>query len=204
VFRRAIDGFLRPAAVALVCATLAACGGGAGEGGDGGASASTREAGSAGRRGAEDWMVAAVSAGKPGAPVELGFELLERPVIGKPLPIAIAVTPRGTDIDALDVTFQSAEGVEVVAGAALGRRTRPADGQPISHEITVVPQRDGVFYVSAVALVENSTGTIARTFSIPLIAGGAAAAATAKPSAGTPVSDAAGEPIVSMPASESR
>lgn len=209
MLRPAIHDFLRIAAIAAAGAILAACGSATSptdaSGGDG--TAARPGAGAAAARKSEDAMVSAVSAGKPGAPVELDFEVRERPSVGKPLAIAISVTPRGTDIEALEVSFQSTEGVEVTAGASTGRRSRPADGQPIAHEITVVPQRDGVYYVSAVALVENSAGSIARTFSIPFIVGGgaAASAAIAAKAADDPrASDASGQPVKPMPATETR
>ncbi len=153
-----------------------------------------------------DSMVAAVSAaGKPGAPVEMKFDILERPEAGRVLPINIDVTPRGADIKALEVTFQSSDGIEVVSGAMLDRVEKPVDGAAIQHEIRVMPRRDGVFYISVVAQVETAAGSIARSFAIPVIVGGGAAASAAvagKPGGPASTVDGSGQPIIPMPAQE--
>jgi len=171
------------------------------------AAAGTAAAGS--RRGAKapvDAMVSAVSAsGKPGAPVELKFDLGSRPELGKPLEVTVAVVPLGEGITQLRVVFQSNEAVEVQAGSEMAVQDRPAAGVPVSHTVTVVPRRDGVFYLGAVALVEGPGGSVARSFAIPIIVGDpveAERAVAAKPSQGVMAKGEGGENVISLPASE--
>jgi hypothetical protein len=213
VFRPAAEHFLRAGCLALVAAAgLAGCGGSGAPGGSDAASGATGSSAATGkqRRGDGAGMVAAVSAvGKPGAPVEMKFDILERPEPGKTVPIVIEVTPIGADIATLDVSVQATDGIEVLDGAQMPQLQKPADGATARHTVNVRPQRDGVFYVSIVALVEQPSGSIARSFSIPIIVGGGAAASAAvsgKAAAGGGAalkSDASGNSVVSMPAQES-
>ena len=47
----------------------------------------------------------------------------------------------------------------------------PEPGAPISHTVTIVPQRDGIFFVSATVLADSPTNSVSHLFSIPVIAG---------------------------------
>ena len=191
----------------LGCALLAACGGGASK--DAGANAAA-DAGAAARAGGEKAntnMVSAVSSGKPGAAVDLKFDLAKRPRVGEPLEVSVVVTARASDIDSLQVIFQSTDGIQVTGGASLPPQAKPADGQTFSHTVTVVPQRDGVFYLSAVALIESGgdgASSVARTFAIPVIVGDgvAAAAALSKAAEDAVASGPGGERLIPMPAEQ--
>lgn len=135
-----------------------------------------------------DDFVTAVSAGRPGAPIELKFALRKRPEVGEPLEIHFAVVPV-VPLDRVIASFQAGDGLELRAGNQMPRLERPLAGEPVSHVVTIVPKRDGIFHLTAVILAESATSSIARTFTIPIIAGagiaesipGAAAAASADP-----------------------
>lgn len=152
-------------------------------------------------------MVSAVSSGKPGAAVELKFDIAQRPRVGESLPIAIVVTTRAADIAKLEVFFQSTDGIQVVDGLKLEAPANPANGQALSHTVTVLPQKDGVSYLSAVAMVETSAGggSVARTFAIPIIVGDivAAEAALQQAAEDTATSGPRGERVQPLPAEES-
>ncbi|MCC6172510.1 MAG: hypothetical protein IT481_10830 [Gammaproteobacteria bacterium] len=197
---------VRLALAAIALGTLAACAGGdaptqAKQDGRGTpAGADLRPRGKA----AVDGMVAAVSAtGKPGAPVELKFDIAARPELGQPLEVAVAVVPRSADVGQLRVVFQSNEAVEVQSGNE-AVQDKPVDGVAMTHTVTVVPRREGVFYLGAVALIEGPGGSVARSFAIPIIVGDPVAAEralAAKPAQGTVSKSAGGEDVVSLPAS---
>ncbi len=202
----------RIALLALGLATLAALAGCARDGapGDGAAAGAAAAGPSRSTKGPADGMVSAVSSsGKPGAPVELKFDIGSKPALGKPLEVTVAVVPRGEGITQLRVVFQSNDAVEVQSGGEMAAQERPADGVAVSHVVTVVPRRDGVYYLGAVALVEGAGGSVARSFAIPIIVGDpveAERAIAAKPAQGTlsrGAGDAGGERIVSLPADES-
>lgn len=44
-------------------------------------------------------------------------------------------------------------------------------GVPLTHRLTLVPARDGVFSISAVALIDTDRSSVTRTFAIPVIVG---------------------------------
>jgi hypothetical protein len=159
-------------------------------------------------KGAADGMVSAVSSsGKPGAPVELKFDLPTKPELGKPLAVTVAVVPRGEGISQLRVVFQSNDAVEVQSGNEMAVQDRPGDGVAVTHTVTVVPRRDGVSYLGAVALVEGSGGSVARSFAIPIIVGDPVEAERAiadKPSQGVMAKGEGADKIISLPASEPR
>src|ERR1700722_10556428 len=134
-------------------------------------------------------MVSAFGTGKPYADIELKFDLRARPVVGEPVDIDLALIPT-QDLDRVSATFQAVEGIELTKGGRTPEVVRPPAGVPISHTLTVIPQREGVFYVSAVVLADTGSDSVARNFSIPLIAGAgnsdAAAADTSVPGATAP------------------
>lgn len=114
-------------------------------------------------------MVAAVSA-KAGGMVDLGFAIQKRPQVGEPVQIEFAITP-SVDLERVFARFQAAEGLQIVAGAETDHLEKPAKGVPVSHIVTVLPKTDGIFYVTAVVLADSDKESIARTFTVPLIAG---------------------------------
>ena len=192
---------------AVLSGALAGCAGGdtpSSTGSDGAAATSTKAETRARAKGAVGDMVAAVSAtGKPGAPVELKFDIASRPELGQPLEIEVAVVPRSADISQLRVVFQSNEAVEVRSGNE-AVHNRPTEGTAITHMVTVVPKREGVFYLGAVALVDGAEGSVARSFAIPINVGDPVSAENAlndKPAQGTVSKTASGEAVVSLPAS---
>lgn len=188
--------------VACAALLLAGCGGSAEPQStveDSAATAATPEAAST--------LVSAVSSGKPGAAVDLKFDIAQRPRVGESLPISIVVTTLTADISKLQVIFQSTDGIQVVDGLELNAPANPGSGQSFSHTVIVLPQKDGVSYLSAVALVEGAAGTssVARTFAIPIIVGDvvAAEAAMADAADAATTSGPRGERVVPLPAEES-
>ncbi len=120
-------------------------------------------------------LVSAVTTGKPGAPISMKFELLHRPKVGEPLEVAVEVTPEAAGITALQVVFQGGDGLQLRSGGELSATpttTMPA-GTPIQHTVVVTPVREGIFYLSAVAVAEGA-GSQARTFAIPVVVGDSA------------------------------
>lgn len=114
--------------------------------------------------------VAAVSGSKAPAAVELRFVIPEAPVVGQPLAIQLTLTPM-VELERLVARFQVPEGLELVSGAETGRLDHPAPGTEISHTLTVRPKADGIYNITAVVVTDSATESVARTFSIPLIAG---------------------------------
>ena len=115
-------------------------------------------------------MVSAVSAGKPSGDIDLKFALRRRPVVGESVDIDLMLIPN-QELDRVYATFQAGDGLEITNGGKTPDIDHPPAGIPIPHTLTIVPQRDGVFYVSAVVLADSSTQSVTHSFAIPVIAG---------------------------------
>jgi hypothetical protein len=124
-------------------------------------------------------MVNAASPGGPGPPISLSFRLEGRPLVGEPLVIHVAMLPDTQDaIRHLYGSFTPGEGLALQSQHSFELRDL-ADGVPLHQQITVIPQQAGILSLSATLIVDFDTGSVSRTFGIPLIATVPAAAATA-------------------------
>jgi hypothetical protein len=144
-------------------------------------------------------LVSAVSVGKPGAPVDLHFELGARPVVGQPLTVTIELTPRST-LGQLQATVLGNDGVAVAAGE-LEAADRPAADVAVTRTLSVTPLREGVFYLAVTVYASDATASSSRSFAIPIVVGDAGSAAAAqKPETSI---DATHERVEKMAAQES-
>ncbi len=115
-------------------------------------------------------MVSAVSGSKGSVAVDLKFALLSRPEPGRPLDIDLAVIP--TDAAAtIRVIIQNTDGITITGGQEVTIQKGAEPGVPLTHRLTLVPARDGVFSISAVALIDTDRSSVTRTFAIPVIVG---------------------------------
>jgi hypothetical protein len=115
-------------------------------------------------------MVTAVSPSKTPGPVQLKFILGDRPQVGRPLEVEFAVLPL-KPVDRVAARFSAGAGLELRHGEQMAAIENPEPGAAITHKITIVPQQDGIFFVSATVHADSPTESISRTFSIPIIAG---------------------------------
>ena len=115
-------------------------------------------------------MVSAVSGSKGNAAVDLKFALASRPEPGRPLDIELAVIPSDAAAT-IRVIVQNADGLAITAGQEMSIPRGAEPGVPLMHRVTVVPERDGIFSLSAVALVDTDRSSLTRTFAIPIIVG---------------------------------
>ena len=125
-------------------------------------------------------MVAAVSKGKAGPPVEMKYELREPPQADQPLDVDVALLPDVPGINRIAGSFQGGEGFQIVDGGNLTPVEKPVPGTPIRHLLRLLPKRDGIFTVSATVSVDTADDSITRTFSIPVIVGAGLPEETAK------------------------
>jgi hypothetical protein len=134
-------------------------------------------------------MVRAVSSGKVATEIDLKFALRERPVVGEPVDIDLALIP-AHELDQVYATFSAADGLEITKGGRTSQIQHPEPGAPITHLVTIVPQRDGIFFVNATVLTDSPTNSTTHSFSIPIIAGAGIAASVA-PGSDLPAAPAA-------------
>lgn len=115
-------------------------------------------------------MVSAVSASKGGPPVALKFALHQRPMVGEPVDVEVAVIPT-TQLERLFVSFHASTGLTLVKGGESPKYENPVAGEPLQHVVTVMANNDGIFYITAAVVADAENSSLTRTFSIPVIAG---------------------------------
>lgn len=164
----------RTLATMAMAAMLVACGRGAHQAGAAGQSQQqSRDMGS-GRKSAtaiDPDMVAAVSPAHSNTPISMRFTLSARPVIGTPLTVTVAlITAADVAITHVRASFQPGDGLQLQAERNLDVGN-PGAGAVIEQELSVVPQQAGVLSLNATVVVDMDGGSLARSYSIPLIAG---------------------------------
>ena len=123
-------------------------------------------------------MVEAATEGKSQAPVNLKFDLEERPVPGRPLQIAIALLPR---IPAGPVTVEvtGTEGLELAPGQSPIEFPQVDADQVYRHNVKVTPTAEGVYLLTFNVSLQHEQVADTRLFSVPIIVTGAAEGAAA-------------------------
>ena len=140
-------------------------------------------------------MAKAVGNGKPGAAVDIRYDIRARPEAGKAVEVEVALVP-GPGVDAMEVTFAGMDGI-TLAGSLNASFPAVKAGEPYKHTLSLLPEHNGVFYITVAVNTQMGNSSLGRTFSIPFVVG--TTPAQAKP---TPAQDAKGEAIQSMPAEE--
>jgi len=129
-------------------------------------------------------MVSAVPAAKPSTvPLQVKFELRERPDIGQPLELDLAIVPMSGAVDRVSGKVEGEDGLELVDGAEIAPTERPVEGAPIRHVVKVLPKREGIFTVRAVLTVDAGGSPSTETYLMPVIADSGATATPDKPAA---------------------
>jgi hypothetical protein len=117
-------------------------------------------------------MVNAVPSHKPTTlPVQVKFDLRDRPQVAQPLDIEIVIVPLSAAVDSVSGAIEADEGLDLVDGASIPATDRPAEGVPIEHNLKVLPTRDGIFTFRVTLTVDSAGQTSSETFSMPVIAG---------------------------------
>jgi hypothetical protein len=113
-------------------------------------------------------MVEAPSQGKSQLPVKLKFALEQRPALGQPLDITVAVMPQ---IDANSAAIQVAGGDGLTVAPEANKIDLPAveAGQVYREGIKVTPSAEGVLLLGLTVSLKHDDAAESRSFSIPLI-----------------------------------
>lgn len=115
-------------------------------------------------------MVNAVSTANSTTPISLKFRLTRKPLVGEPVTVELALIPaQGVEIDHIHASFQVSDGMQLTSERAFDVE-QPAAGVPLEHELTLLPQQPGVLQVTAIVIVDSDSGSLARSYSIPVIA----------------------------------
>jgi hypothetical protein len=140
-------------------------------------------------------MARAVGGGKPGAAVDLRYEIGARPSVGVSTEIEVAFIP-SAGVDSLEATITGMDGI-TVAGNLTPRFEKVEPGQAYTHAFSLLPDRTGVFYVTVVVKTQIGGSSIGRTFSIPFVVGSPPQAEKPQPQ-----TDATGQAIKPIKAAE--
>jgi hypothetical protein len=143
----------------------------------------------------------AAAAGKPGAPIDIEYEVIGTPVVGQPVSIDLSVKSRRGNapvklrynvLDTQSMSFPDTQAREVAL--AVG------DREPAVRQVTIVPQREGRLYLNVTAEIETPDGALIKSIAIPVQVGSGGPAG--QEPGGTLKQDASGEPVISLPADE--
>lgn len=114
-------------------------------------------------------MVQAASQSKSTVPVELKFDIKQRPKVGEPLAIDLAVIAQ---IDASPATVQltGADGVSVAPDADKFEIPTEQAGQVYRQTVKVTPNAEGVVVLGVTVALKHDEMLDQRAFEIPIIA----------------------------------
>jgi len=113
-------------------------------------------------------MVDAVGQGKSQVGVDLKFDLRQRPKLGEPLDIDIAVVPQ-TDAGAAQIQVTGGDGLTVASTANQIDLPAVEAGQVYRQSVNVTPTADGVLLLGLTISLKHDEVSESRAFSIPLI-----------------------------------
>jgi hypothetical protein len=121
-------------------------------------------------------MVEAVAQGKAAAPIDLKFDLLERPVQGQPLEIAIALLPQ-TAARSASVAVTASDGLKLDPGEEQFEFPAVEAAQVYRHSIKVTPTTEGFYLLTLSVSLQHEQSSDSRVFSVPILVGAAAGSA---------------------------
>jgi hypothetical protein len=114
-------------------------------------------------------MVMAVSSARSSTPIGMKFVLLARPVVGTALTVKVALIPApDVGISHIHASFQPGDGLQLQSERSLDIND-PQAGTVIEQQLSVVPQQTGILSLNATVVVDMEGGSLARSYSIPLI-----------------------------------
>lgn len=144
---------------------------------------------------------AARSPGKPGAPVTIDYRAPARTRAGKAVEFPLSVKPTAP-VDEITVSVQAGNGLYLEMPQT--RFYKQAGAEPagaVNEKIRAMPQAEGRHYVTVIVETRRGTQIRSTVKTIPVQVGDAV---TAQKSVGELKTGANGEPIVAMPARETR
>jgi hypothetical protein len=113
-------------------------------------------------------MVEAVTVGKSTVPVTVKFDLPERPVVGQPLDVVVAIMPQIAADPAVLVATGS-DGLQLAPGGGPVEIPSVEPAQVYRHDIRMIPTAEGVYLISLSVSLKHDEMTETRTFALPVI-----------------------------------
>jgi hypothetical protein len=109
----------------------------------------------------------------PGSPYRVSYRIIGTPVVGSPVTVDLRISslrgPRTTDLnfrirDESSMLFAESQPARIRLEAA-------ANEAEFSQQVTVIPQREGRFYLNVSASFETEGGTVSTVTAIPIQVG---------------------------------
>jgi hypothetical protein len=123
-------------------------------------------------------MVEAVVQSKSQAPVNLKFDLLQRPIEGQPFEVAIALLPQIAARSAT-VSVTGSDGLKLDLGEDQFEFAGIEAAQVYRHSIKVTPTADGLYLLTLSVSLQQDQTADSRVFSVPILVGNAAGVSSA-------------------------
>ena len=117
-------------------------------------------------------MVEAVAQGKAQGSVDLKFDLLQRPVQGQPLEIAVALLPQSA-AESATVAVSGSDGLKIEAAEQQFSFPGIEAAQVYRHSIKVTPTGEGFYLLTLSVSLQYQQATDSRVFSVPILVGSA-------------------------------
>jgi hypothetical protein len=115
-------------------------------------------------------MARAVGNGKPGAAVELRYEFSGKPSVGSPSQLQIAFIPHA-GVDSMDIAIINGMDGMTLSGPQYASFAEVEPEKAYLHTVSVLPDRNGLFYLTVVVTTQIGNQNLSRTFSVPFVVG---------------------------------
>ncbi len=139
--------------------------------------------------------------GKPRGPITVGYRIIGRPVVGRPVAIELRIASSlGSQPMKVEYRTNDTTAMRLAEEEPRVLTISPAAGDADSVlQVTVIPMRDGRLYLNVSVSVETENGSMSTVTAIPIQVGEAPRAIQEN---GTATTDENGEAIRSLPADE--
>ena len=109
----------------------------------------------------------------PGSPYRLTYNIIGTPVVGSPVTVDLQVeSAAGSRPVNLEYRIRDASSMMLAESQPARVRMEPAANErTFSQQVTVIPQREGRFYLNVSASFETSDGTMSTVTAIPIQVG---------------------------------
>jgi hypothetical protein len=114
-------------------------------------------------------MVQAPAQGKSTVPVELKFDLAQRPKVGQPLEVNLALIPQ-IEASPATILVSGADDVAVAAGANQFDIPSTQPGEVYRETVNVTPNAEGVVVIGVTVSLKHDDVVDQKVFAIPIIA----------------------------------
>ncbi len=109
----------------------------------------------------------------PGSPYRISYRIIGTPIVGIPVTVELQITSlRGPRPLSLNYRFRDASSMLFAESQPTTVRMEPAANEAeFKQQVTIIPQREGRFYLNVSASFETENGTMSTVMAIPIQVG---------------------------------